>query len=594
MSQPILEIRNLTIDFEKQGVRSTPIEAMSLSVNRGEIMAIVGESGSGKTLTALSILRLLPQPLASFRSGEIFFAPDQKSPIDLIKLSEAEMSRVRGNQIAMIFQEPLSSLNPVLSCGHQVREAIELHKKLSKSQARSQTLELFEKVHLPDPSAIYKRFPFQLSGGQRQRVMIAMAMSCKPKLLVCDEPTTALDVTVQQTILQTLKDLQRLEQLSVIFITHDLGVVAEIADRAVVLYKGKMVEQGTLKDLFSHPSHPYTKGLLNCRPVLHKKGERLPLVSDFMKVDELGQISESIQIKGSVEKEGPIASLDKNRKSTFVKSSLLSEQEPNQKGVLLKVEHLSLWFESGKNALGRPRSVVKAVNNVSFEVFKGETLGLVGESGSGKTTLGRCLLRLVEPSQGKIFLNGDDLLALKGSRLKDMRRFMQIVFQDPYSSLNPRIKVGYTIEEPLQVHQGHLKRQTKTEKAIQLLRRVDLNPSFRDHYPHELSGGQRQRVVIARALAVDPSFVVFDESVSALDVSVQAQILNLIGDLKREFGFTVIFISHDLSVIRLVSDRIMVMKKGEMVEIGPAEDIYLRPTHEYTRQLIQSVPKGIL
>jgi peptide/nickel transport system ATP-binding protein len=569
----LLEIKNLSVDFISEKKIAHAIKNISLTVDRGEIAGIVGESGSGKTVTSLSILQLLPSPPAKYSSGEILFSDDGNRTDDLLKKDHSEMKNIRGNKIAMIFQEPMTSLNPVFSCGHQIMEAILAHQKLSTRQAKQQTIEWFNKVKLPDPEKIFNRYPHELSGGQKQRVMIAMAMCCQPSLLICDEPTTALDVTVQKTILQLIKDLQKEQNIGVIFITHDLGVIAEVADKAIVMYQGEIVEQNSVKEIFNKPKHPYTKALLACRPVNHPRGERLPVVSDFLNTnDEMrspGNESSSL-----------------NRKSEIAN---LKSAEP-----LLQVNNLSVWFSSKKNLLGNPVEFVKAVDDVSFEAYKGETLGLVGESGCGKTTLGRSLLRLIEPTSGTILYNGIDLTRIKKTELKSLRKNIQIVFQDPYSSLNPRLTIGSAIAEPLQVHNILPTSKKRTEKVIELLEKVDLKAEHSDRYPHEFSGGQRQRIVIARALALNPDFIICDESVSALDVSVQAQVLNLLNQLKNEFGFTIIFISHDLSVVRYISDRIMVMNKGRIEETGAADDIYFHPEKEYTRQLIASIPAAKL
>ncbi len=477
------------------------------------------------------------------------------------------MTGIRGNKIAMIFQEPMTSLNPVLTCGDQVMEVILLHKKVTKTEAKQQTIDWFEKVKLPNPDTIFNRYPHQLSGGQKQRVMIAMAMCCEPALLICDEPTTALDVTVQKTVLQLIKELQKQSNMGVIFITHDLGVVAEIADRAVVMYKGEIVEQDMVKEIFINPRHPYTKALLACRPVNHERGKRLPVVSDFLEK----QISNPEQGITNIE-----------------------VKEPDRSQALMTVSNISVWFPAKKTFFGKASSFTKAVDDVSFEVLKGETLGLVGESGCGKTTLGRTLLRLIEPTAGKITYNGIDLTAKKRDELRSLRKEVQIIFQDPYSSLNPRITIGAAIAEPMKVHAILATSKERKNKVIELLEKVNLKAEHFTRYPHEFSGGQRQRIVIARALALNPSFIVCDESVSALDVSVQAQVLNLLNDLKKEFGFTVIFISHDLSVVRYISDRILVMNKGKIEETGNADDIYFNPQSDYTKKLIASIPKGLL
>jgi peptide/nickel transport system ATP-binding protein len=569
MALPLLQIKRLTVDFETEIDKTTAVHGVSFEVNKGETVAIVGESGSGKSVTALSILQLLPQHTARYSQGEILFSSNGETPIEILKQSQEELRTIRGNRIAMIFQEPMTSLNPVLTCGHQVQEAIRLHQKLSKEEATQKTVALFEQVKLPNPSQVFHRYPHQLSGGQKQRVMIAMAMSCSPSLLICDEPTTALDVTVQKTILLLIKELQQKMQMGVIFITHDLGVVAEIADRAIVMYKGTIVEQGTVKDIFKNPQHPYTKGLLACRPVLHKKGERLPVVSDFM--------NESVQHDST------------NIQLPTTNHKLQTTNQP----IILKVKNLSVWFPSRKRLFGKVQEYVKAVDDVSFEVYTGETLGLVGESGCGKTTLGRALLRLIEPTSGAIIYNEIDLTAKKRDELKKLRKEIQVVFQDPYSSLNPRLMIGPAIAEPLKVHQVGANAQERREKVLSLLEKVNLSASHYYRYPHEFSGGQRQRIVIARALALEPSFIICDESVSALDVSVQAQVLNLLNDLKKEFGFTIIFISHDLGVVRFISDRILVMNKGKIEESGDAEEIYQHPKSPYTQQLIAAIPKAV-
>jgi peptide/nickel transport system ATP-binding protein len=574
MAAPLLQINKLQVDFITEIGATTAVSNISLEVQCGEIVAIVGESGSGKSVTSLSILQLLPTPPARYTQGNILFSPDGQTPVNLLTQTPQQLRTIRGNQISMIFQEPMSSLNPVFTCGYQVMEAIRLHRKLSKEKATQKTIELFEKVKLPHPAQLFHRYPHQLSGGQKQRVMIAMAMSCEPDLLICDEPTTALDVTVQKTILQLIKSLQAAEQMGVIFITHDLGVVAEIADRAVVMYKGNIVEEGSISSLFSNPQHPYTKGLLSCRPVLHPKGERLPVVSDFL------------------EKENQKPEAGSRKPEVGLPTS--SDFRPQASDSLLRVENLSVWFPSKKTFFGKPLEYTKAVDDVSFEVHKGETLGLVGESGCGKTTLGRTVLRLIEPTKGKIIYDGIDLTAKKRDELKQLRKDMQIVFQDPYSSLNPRLTIGNAIAEPLKVHHLAHTEKLRRDKVVELLEKVNLKAEHFERYPHEFSGGQRQRIVIARALALNPSFIVCDESVSALDVSVQAQVLNLLNDLKKEFGFTIIFISHDLSVVRYISDRIMVMNKGKIEEIGNAEEVYFHPKQVYTQQLIASIPKGVI
>jgi len=580
MSQPLLNIRQLSIDFRTDGTRTKALKNINISVSRGELLAIVGESGSGKSVTSLSILQLLPAPPAIYTSGEILLT-NGDSTLDMLQVPREQLQSIRGNRVAMIFQEPMTSLNPVLTCGFQVREAILQHNNISHEEATQRTIALFEKVQLPDPAGMYHRYPHQLSGGQKQRVMIAMAMSCEPDLLICDEPTTALDVTVQKNILQLIRELQLQNQMGVIFITHDLGVVADIADRVAVMYKGEIVEQNIASALFSNPQHPYTKALLACRPMLHPKGERLPVVSDFMEVDITGNIREKSGV-GSRESGVHTQLLTVTSEPD---STLTTHHSP-----LLSVQHLKVWFPTQKTWLGKVTAYTKAVDDVSFDLYEGETLGLVGESGCGKSTLGRALLRLIDVTGGSIQYKNTDLLTASSSQLKALRKDMQIIFQDPYSSLNPRITIGDAIAEPLQVHGLISHRKERKEKVVELLEKVNLLPEHYHRYPHEFSGGQRQRIVIARALALQPSFIICDESVSALDVSVQAQVLNLLNDLKKEFGFTAIFISHDLSVVRYISDRIMVMNKGRIEEMGLADEVYNNPQSAYTQRLISSIP----
>lgn len=569
---PLLHIKDLSIRFDTPGGSVDALQQISWEVAHNEIVAIVGESGSGKSVTSLSILQLLPSPPARIVQGEILFSPDGQQQQDILRLATDEMRAIRGNQIAMIFQEPMTSLNPVFTCGEQVMEAIRMHRKVPKYTARQQTLELFEKVKLPQPAVLFDRYPHQLSGGQKQRVMIAMAISCHPALLIADEPTTALDVSVQKSILLLIKELQQQYGMGVVFITHDLGVVAEIADRVVVMYKGRVMEQGKTAEVLRTPKHPYTKALLACRPILHERGERLPVVSDFMRVDNEGNIQEKA-IPGQ---------------STVVRARVEEPGKPSPTR-LLQVQHLQVWFAGKRKLFGRQQSAIRAVDDVSFEVYRGETIGLVGESGCGKTTLGRTLLRLIEPTGGQILFEQQDLVAQAGSALRKLRKQMQLVFQDPYSSLNPRIKIGDALVEPLAIHGLLQNNKQRKEKAVALLEKVDLKADHFNRYPHQFSGGQRQRIVIARALVSDPSFIVFDESVSSLDVSIQAQVLNLLGDLKKEFGFTSIFISHDLSVVHYISDRIMVMNKGKIEETGTADEVFYRPKTAYTQQLLHAI-----
>jgi peptide/nickel transport system ATP-binding protein len=579
----LLEIKNLDIAFAGEEGLQRAVNNISFSIHKNEVVAVVGESGSGKSITSLSVLRLLPSPPAQYPNGEILFTKKEGNTINLLSESEKQMQQIRGNEIAMIFQEPMSSLNPVFKCGEQVMEAIQLHQKVSKAEAKQRTIALFEKVKLPNPAAIINRYPHELSGGQKQRVMIAMAMSCNPSLLIADEPTTALDVTVQKTILELMKELQQETGMGILFITHDLGVVQELADKIVVLYKGDIVEQGTVKEIFSNPQHPYTKALLACRPSLYTKERRLPVVSDFLKKDDSLQMTD--------DRTENLNNTSKRSEETPSSLSTVNSHLSSDSTVpLISVQELNVWFPAQKKLFGKTTQFIKAVNDVSFDIYKGETLGLVGESGCGKTTLGRTLLRLIEPTSGKIILNNQNILDTPLSNFKKYRKEQQIVFQDPYSSLNPRISIGSAIAEPMLVHHVAANKKQAKEKVIELLEKVNLNADQYNRYPHEFSGGQRQRLVIARALALQPSFIVWDESVSALDVSVQAQVLNLLNDLKKEFNFTSLFISHDLAVVQYISDRIIVMNKGQIEEMGTAEEIYHTPQKEYTKQLLKSIP----
>jgi peptide/nickel transport system ATP-binding protein len=563
---PLIQIKNLTVDFPGTENSAPALQDISFELERGEMLAVVGESGSGKSVMSLTLMNLLTKSARILR-GSVLFSPDGREEIDLLKLPEKSIRSFRGNRLAMIFQEPMTSLNPVMTCGEQVCEPLMQHKNLNRREARSVALLLFEKVQLPEPQFVFNKYPHQLSGGQKQRVMIAMAISCNPALLICDEPTTALDVRVQKTILDLLNGLRKSENMGMIFITHDLGLVSDLADRALVMLRGKIVEEGPVENMFARPQHPYTRGLLMCRPALHVKGHRLPVVSDFLEMKETRETTSE-------------------EANSDIKSKPVSG---GKREILLQVKDLHLRYSSGKSWLGREKHWVHAIQDISFDVYRGETLGLVGESGSGKTTLGRALLGLNKPVQGSISYGGTELMALGKSALLDFRRNIQIVFQDPYSSLNPRMMAGAAISEPLKVHSSSGSSQRKLQ-VLEMLKKVDLKPEHFNRYPFAFSGGQRQRIVIARALILNPGFVVFDESVSALDVSVQAQVLNLINDLKENLGFTAIFISHDLSVIRYLCDRVMVMEKGRIVESGDAEAIYRNPKTAYTKSLIEAIP----
>ncbi len=585
--QKLLEVDNLVVQFETENGTVTAVKNVSFTLYRGETVGIVGESGSGKSVTSLSIMRLIAEPPGRIASGKITYFTEGGASVDLLALSEKEMENYRGNELAMIFQEPMTSLNPVYSCGNQVVEAILTHQKISKSDAEKQTIALFEKVKLPDPERAFRSFPHQLSGGQKQRVMIAMAMSNNPSVLIADEPTTALDVTVQQTILELMKELQREMNAAIVFITHDLGVIADIADRVLVMYKGEIVEQGKVADLFKSPKHPYTKSLLACRPPLDDRLRRLPVVGDFMSVEKLAdgstRIIEKADSVGNI-----LASVKIPQAETDARLAHLMQGEP-----ILRVQNLKTYYPSKKNFWGKPIEFVKAVDDVSFDVYEGETLGLVGESGCGKTTLGRTILKLSPATEGAIFYKGKDLTKLNALEMKDLRKDIQIIFQDPYSSLNPRMTIGSAIMEPMQVHNLYANDGERKAKVIELLETVSLSAEHFNRYPHEFSGGQRQRICIARALALNPKFIICDESVSALDVSVQAQVLNLLIDLRQKMQFTCIFISHDLSVVKFISDRMVVMNKGKIEEMGAADEIYRHPQRDYTKRLIAAIPKGL-
>jgi len=657
VSEPLLSVRNLTIDFHSHRGDTRAVADISFDLHRGETLAIVGESGSGKSVTSLALMGLIPLPPGKISSGTALFQSPALGEIDLLQLTDKQLQQVRGNDISMIFQEPMTSLNPVYTCGSQVVEALRLHTTLTEKQAAARTVELFTMAQLPRPEKIFSSYPHEISGGQKQRVMIAMAMACNPAILIADEPTTALDVTVQARMLQLIDELRRERNTAVLFITHDLGVVAEIADRIMVMYRGRVVEQGRVLDIFTNPQHPYTRGLLACRPKLSIGRKKLPVVADFMQetadgsmistsdgipqlaANELAvlpqtetdftktfpvehnQVPRSFEDIGNMEtaplesgqlvpEAAPGEVLQPTDGATLAETPMVhTVDQPlvasNEKAVrvssptsagrvekpLLQVENLKVHFPVRKGIFRRTTEVVRAVDDVSFDIYPGETVGLVGESGCGKTTLGRALLRLVEPTSGSILFEGIDLATLPAGELRRRRREFQMVFQDPYAALNPIMTVGEAILEPMRVHGVGGSKAEQKARVLDLLRTVGLREDHFLRYPHEFSGGQRQRICIARALALQPKCIICDESVSALDVSVQAQVLNLLNDLKRDFGITYLFITHDLSVARFMSDRLLVMSKGKIVESGPATEVYANPQNEYTRTLLAAIPK---
>lgn len=560
-SEPILSVKHLSISFKQQNEINKVILGISFDLFQNEILAIVGESGSGKSVSSLAILGLLSKK-NSVVEGSIIF---QKQ--DLLKVSENAFQKIRGNEISMIFQEPMSSLNPSIICGEQVVEVLRQHLSLSKKDARAETISLFEKVKLPNPETIYTSYPHEISGGQKQRVMIAMAIACKPKILIADEPTTALDVTVQQEIVTLLKDLQQETQMSILFISHDLSLVSEIADRVLVMYKGDVVESAFAKAIFSSPQHEYTKALLNARPSLENRLKKLPTIADYLAKKPLAEIETKRERKKHLE-------------------------ELYAKAPLLEIINLEKTYFSNKGFLSNPIAF-KAVNDVSFKIYEGETLGLVGESGCGKSTLGNAILQLDKATAGSIFYKGKDISGLSGKALRALRKEIQIIFQDPFASLNPRLTVGQAISEPMEVHKIYPSSLERKKRTIELLERVGLEEQHYNRYPHEFSGGQRQRIGIARTIAVNPKLIICDESVSALDISVQAQVLNLLNELKKDFGFTYVFISHDLAVVKYMSDQLVVMNQGKIEEMGDADAIYARPEKEYTRKLIEAIPRGL-
>ncbi|CAL2088202.1 ABC transporter ATP-binding protein [Tenacibaculum sp. 190524A05c] len=543
-------------------IKNKPIlKNVSFTVQPNSILGLVGESGSGKSITSLSIMGLLPKAEIS-TDGSIKF--EEKN---ILNFSDKDFLRVRGNEISMIFQEPMTSLNPSLTCGYQLYEVFKNHTKLSKTEIKDEIISLFEKVKLPRPEAIYKSYPHQISGGQKQRVMIAMAIALKPKLLIADEPTTALDVTVQKEIIHLLKTLQQETKMSVLFISHDLNLVSEIADDVVVMKKGKVIEYANAKNIFNSPKQDYTRALINSRPNPNKRFNKLPTVEDFI------NDSVDFSIEASEEREK-------------------YHQEIYNKPPLLKIKNLKKEFITKRYLFGNSSSV-KAVNDVTFSIYEGETLGLVGESGCGKTTLGRTILQLEKATSGQIIYKGKDITSLNKSDLKSLRKEIQIIFQDPFSSLNPRIPVGEAIIEPMKVHNILSSYKERKEYVLEILEKVGLEAQHFYRFPHEFSGGQRQRIGIARTIALQPKFIICDESVSALDVSVQAQVINLLNTLKKDYGFTYLFISHDLSVVKYMSDNVVVMNQGKIEEIGEADELYKNPKTLYTRTLIEAVPKDI-
>jgi len=557
----LLTVENLSLSFHSGKKENKVIHGISFSLQENEILGIVGESGSGKSVTSLAIMGLLPEKVAKINAGEILFEDH-----NLLKFNKKEWQKLRGNEISMIFQEPMSALNPSMRCGTQVSEILIKHLRLSNKEAKKQTLALFDQVKLPRPKVIYNSYPHQISGGQMQRVMIAIAIACKPKILIADEPTTALDVTVQKEILALLKELQAVNKMSILFISHDLSLVSEIADRVLVMYKGDIVEDGEVSQVFHSPKHAYTQALLSARPSLEERVLRLPTIADFLE----NKIPEKV-----------ISSQER-----AMRHKKLYKESP-----LLEVINVAKEYYSNAGLFGKQK-VLKAVDDISFQLFEGETLGLVGESGCGKSTLGKAILQLDKITRGSIKYRGKEISNLSENDFRKFRKEIQIIFQDPYSSLNPRVLIGEAILEPMKVHQLHTNDKNRKAKVIELLKQVGLTEEYYYRYPHELSGGQRQRIGIARTIALEPKLIICDESVSALDISVQAQVLNLLNDLKEKYGFTYIFISHDLAVVKYMADQLLVMNAGKIEEIGEADEIYANPEREYTKKLIAAIPKG--
>ena len=602
MAQPLLQIQNLRTYFHTDEHTVRAVDDLSVEIQEGKTLGIVGESGSGKSVTSLSVMKLLSQT-AQIESGSISFLGR-----DLVRLPEPEMRRIRGKEISMIFQEPMTSLNPVYTVGFQVMEALTLHQGISKNEARKRTIQLFDEVGIPEPDQRVDSYPHEMSGGQKQRVMIAMALSCNPKLLIADEPTTALDVTIQAQILDILRELRDRRGMSILFITHDLGVVAEIADDVAVMFRGKLVEYGSVLEIFSTPKHPYTRGLLSCRPRLDSKFKRLPTVEDYMEVttDADGEVvvverkldSDRLKHFESAGRGRLLHTKPELEALGYALDIEVATTDTQTVGIdelpLLDVEGLHVHFPIRKGLFSRTVGYVKAVDGISFRVYRGQTLGLVGESGCGKTTSGRAILRLIEPTSGCVRFDGTEIGSLSPSQMRQMRNRLQIIFQDPYGSMNPRMTVQSTLVEPMKIQNIGVNAQDQRDRAVALLEEVGMEADHLPRYPHEFSGGQRQRICIARALTVEPEFIICDESVSSLDVSVQAQVLNLLKDLQEQRGLTYIFISHDLSVVKFMADMMAVMNEGKIVEFGPSENIYADPTEDYTKRLIDATPKDNL
>ena len=562
LTQPLISVKDLSIGFKNNGDLSKVVHSISFDIFKGEILGIVGESGSGKSVTALSLMQLLPKGEKNHASGKIIYKGR-----DLNQAKDSVIQGLRGREIAMIFQEPMSALNPSMRCGRQLKEVLLQHNIVDKKKCNTEILRLFDSVKIPIPELVIEKYPHELSGGQQQRVMIAMAIACRPKILIADEPTTALDVTVQRDIIELLKSLQKKTKMAVVFISHDLSLVSEIAHRTLVMYNGKIVEKGVTKALFKSPQHPYTKALIAAKPKLNKRLRKLPSIKDI-----LSDLNKSDIV---------------TKKEREEKHSKLYKNPP-----LLEVINLEKTFFKKVGLLGKKASF-KAVDGVSFKLYEGETLGLVGESGCGKSTLGNAILQLDKASAGTILFKGISLDKLSKKALRKLRKEIQIIFQDPLASLNPRMRVGEAIMEPMQVHKLYKNKQERKTKAIKLLKQVGMEQTAFNRYPHEFSGGQRQRIGIARSIAVNPRLILCDESVSALDISVQAQVLNLLNSLKEKFGFTYIFISHDLAVVKYMSDQLLVMNKGKIEEQGEADAIYANPKSKYTKQLIKAIPKGL-